>query len=230
MEKNYYLVLDVETANSFQCPLVYDLGFAVVDRNGKIYHAESFIVSDIFYQEAEKMKTAYYAKKIPLYLEGIANKLFNVVTFTEAKNRIAEVIKEWKIKEAGAYNMGFDSRALGTTQKYLSKSSIIQFLPEGIKIFCIWHMACQVLCTQKGFVKFCLDNNFISKAGNIKTSAEVVYRYLIKDEQFIESHTGLADVLIEVQIMAKCFAQHKKMSRNVNRACWRIPQKKREVK
>ena len=64
----------------------------------------------------------------------------------------------------------------------------------------------------------------------LKRSAEVVYRYLIKDEQFIESHTGLADVLIEVQIMAKCFAQHKKMSRNVNRACWRIPQKKREVK
>ena len=36
MGKDYYLVLDVETANSTNDPLVYDLGFAVCDRKGKI--------------------------------------------------------------------------------------------------------------------------------------------------------------------------------------------------
>ena len=31
MKKKKFLVLDVETANDVNCPLVYDLGFAVCD-------------------------------------------------------------------------------------------------------------------------------------------------------------------------------------------------------
>ena len=42
----------------------------------------------------------------------------------------------------------------------------------------------------------------------------------------IEQHTGLQDVLIESKIMAECFRKHKKMEKNINRLCWRIPQKK----
>ena len=55
---------------------------------------------------------------------------------------------------------------------------------------------------------------------------EAVYAYMTKNADFDESHTGLADVLIETEIMAKCFAQHKKMDKSINRSCWRIPQKK----
>ena len=61
---------------------------------------------------------------------------------------------------------------------------------------------------------------------NIKTSAETVFAYMTKNEKYEECHTGLQDVLIETQIMAKCFAQHKKMNKKINRLCWRIPQSK----
>ena len=43
-----------------------------------------------------------------------------------------------------------------------------------------------------------------------------------KDGSF-KSLMCLEDVLIEVQIMAWCFKQKKKMSRKINRVCWRIP-------
>jgi hypothetical protein len=88
-------------------------------------------------------------------------------------------------------------------------------------------MACQVICTQKRYRKFCEANGFVKPSGNLHTNAEAVYAYMTKDATFDESHTGLADVLIEVQIMAKCFAQHKKMDKSINKSCWRIPQKKR---
>ena len=226
MGKDYYLVLDVETANSTNDPLVYDLGFAVCDRKGNIYEAESYVVSDIFYKETELMQTAYYHEKLPKYYEGIKEKAFKVINFYTAKKRIADLIEKYNIKAVCAYNASFDTKALNTTQRYLTNSKYRYFLPYGTEVYCIWHMACQVICTQKRYIKFCLDNGFVSESGNIKTSAEAVFAYMTKNEKYEECHTGLQDVLIETQIMAKCFAQHKKMNKKINRLCWRIPQSK----
>lgn len=224
--KKYYLVLDVETANSTEDALVYDLGYVVCDKKGNIYEADSFIVSDIFYKEAELMQSAYYAKKIPMYIEGIKSRAFNVVTFYEARAKLLEAMRRYKVEAVCAYNANFDYTALNTTQRWLTKSKYRFFLPYGTKVYCIWHMACQLICTQKAYIKFCLENGFVSSSGNIKTNAETVYAYMTKDCAYEENHTGLEDVLIETKILAKCFAQHKKVEKNINRFCWRIPQAK----
>ena len=224
MNKKYFLVLDVETANSTEDALVYDVGFVICDRKGEIFDCDSFIVSDIFRDEAELMKTAYYATKIPQYLKGLEEKAFRMVTFFEARKRILEAMKKWNVEAVCAYNAHFDTTALNTTQRWLTKSKYRYFLPYGTKIWCIWHMACQLICTQRNYVRFCLENGYFSKSGNIQTSAEVVYRYMTKDSDFDESHTGLQDVLIETKIFAKCYAQHKKFDKAINRFCWRIPQ------
>lgn len=224
--KKYYLVLDVETANSTDDALVYDLGYVVCDKKGNIYEADSFIVSDIFFEEANLMQSAYYAKKIPTYLEGIKNRAFNVVTFKQAREKLLNAIKSYKVEAVCAYNANFDYTALNTTQRWLTKSKYRYFLPYGTKVYCIWHMACQLICTQKAYIKFCLENGFVSPSGNIKTSAETVYAYMTDNVDYDENHTGLEDVLIETKILAKCFAQHKKVKKNINRFCWRIPQAK----
>lgn len=229
--KKYYLVLDVETANSTDGALVYDLGYAVCDKKGNIYEADSFIVSDIFYKEAELMQSAYYAKKIPMYLEGIKSRAFNVVTFYEARERLLAAMRAYNVEAVCAYNANFDYTALNTTQRWLTKSKYRFFLPYGTRVYCIWHMACQLICTQKAYIKFCLENGFVSPSGNIKTNAETVYAYMTDNNAYEENHTGLEDVLIETKILAKCFAQHKKVEKNINRFCWRIPQAKaKEIK
>lgn len=224
--KKYYLVLDVETANSTEDALVYDLGYVVCDKKGNIYEADSFIVSDIFFEESDLMQSAYYAKKIPTYLEGIKNRAFNVVTFKQAREQLLNAMKKYKVEAVCAYNANFDYTALNTTQRWLTKSKYRYFLPYGTKVYCIWHMACQLICTQKAYIKFCLENGFVSKSGNIKTNAETVYAYMTNDVDYDENHTGLEDVLIETKILAKCFSQHKRVEKNINRFCWRIPQAK----
>ena len=230
-KKQYFLVVDVETANMINDPLVYDLGFCITDRNGKIYAHESFIVSDVFHKEAELMTSAYYANKIPLYYAGIKDKAFKVVTFYEARRKLLDTMKEWNVSEVYAYNARFDSSALNKTQRWLTKSKYRWFFPYGTKIYDIWHMACQVICTQCRYIKFCMANNFITEKGHIKTSAETVYAYLQKDPNFCEAHTGLEDVLIETQILAHCFRQHKKIDKKILWNCWQIPQKKfQEIK
>lgn len=226
-KRHYFLAVDVETANSTEDALVYDFGYAVCDRQGNIYESGSYIVSDIFYGEADLMTSAYYAAKIPQYIEGITSKMHTVVSFRRLRFLVADIFKRYPIEAVCAYNAHFDYSALNTTERYLTSSRYRYFFPYGTQVYCIWHMACQVLCTQKRYRKFCEEHDLASPSGNIKTSAETVYAYLTKNADFDESHTGLEDVKIEVEILAKCFAQHKKMDKRINRSCWRIPQKRK---
>lgn len=227
-KREKFLVLDVETANGLDDPLVYDIGFAVTDRYGNIYEKHSFTIYEIFVLEKEMMKTSYYAKKIPLYQKDINNKKSRLVKFSTARKIIIDTMKKHDITKVGAYNANFDRNALNTTMRFLTKSKYRYFFPFGVEFFCIWHMACQVLYTQTRFIKFCIENNFISETGNIQTSAEIGQRYITKNIDFVEEHRGLDDVLIEVQIMAKCYKQHKKMDKNINRLCWKIPQERKK--
>jgi hypothetical protein len=38
-----------------------------------------------------------------------------------------------------------------------------------------------------------------------------LFRYISQNNDFVESHTGLEDVMIEKEIMAYCFRKHKAM-------------------
>ena len=226
--KEMYLVIDTETANTIEQPLPYDIGYAICDRYGNIVIERSFIVAEIFLDHKEMMKSAYFAEKIPYYWEDIKNGTREIKSIFNIRKQIKADMKEWNVKKVGAYNMGFDRRALNNVIRYCSKSLIRWFFPFGAEYFCIWHMACQVVLNSTSYIKFALQNGFVSEKDNILTSAEVCYRFLTKQVDFIESHTGLEDVHIEVEIMAKCFSTHKKMDKKINSACWRLPQKKRK--
>ena len=88
-------------------------------------------------------------------------------------------------------------------------------------------MACDVLLNSNTYRRFCDNNGFKSECGNYKTSAEVAYNYIMNKTDFIESHTGLEDVMIEIDIMAKCYKRKKKMTTVINPACWMRVQRKR---
>ena len=79
--KNYGIMLDTETANTIQDGdkldmsnvLPYDFGWAVIDSKGNVYETYSFVNRDIFCYERDLMQSAYYADKIPRYIEDIKN-------------------------------------------------------------------------------------------------------------------------------------------------------------
>lgn len=218
-----YLVIDVETANSLGDPLVYDVGYAVADRNGNIYFQESFIIYDIFRLEQDMMRSCYYCNKIPQYVERLKNGQTKSISFLSLQKRIHRIMEHFNITTVCAYNCHFDRMALNTTLRYLTKSRKRWFFPYGTEFNCIWHMACQMIYKQRKFATWALDNDYISRAGNIQTNAEVGTQYLNDDTDFTEQHMGLDDVLIECAIMAMCYKKHKKMDKSINRLCWKIP-------
>lgn len=227
-QKEMFLVIDTETCNTIQQPLPYDVGYAICDRFGNIAIERSFVVAETFLDMKDTMKSAYFADKIPQYWEDIKNGTREIKSIWKIRKQVHEDMKKYNVKKVGAYNMGFDKRALNNVLRYTTKSFCRWFFPFGTEYFCIWSMACQTLLNTTSFIKFALQNGFESEAGNIQTSAEVCYRWLKNEVEFAESHTGLEDVRIEVEIMARCFATHKKMDKSINSSCWRLPQRKRK--
>ena len=224
-KKEMFLVIDTETCNTVEQPLPYDIGYAICDRMGNIEIERSFVVAETFLDMKDTMKSAYFAEKIPQYWEDIKNGIREIKSIYKIRKQVAEDMKTYGVKKVGAYNMGFDKRALNNVMRYTTKSFCRWFFPFGTEFFCIWHLATQTLLQQKTFFKMAEKNNWFSEKGNLLTNAEVTYNYIKKMSDFKEEHKGLEDVRIEVEIMAHCFRQHKKMNTNINTSCWRLVQK-----
>lgn len=224
--KKYIIILDVETTNNQigvkgapNDGLVYDLGFTVADKQGNVYAKRSFAIKEIF-DWKELMDTAYYKNKLPKYYEKIRKGEMKKVSIWEARKSIKSAMEYFNITEVYAFNANFDYTTLNNTVRYLSGSACRWFFKYGTKICDIWHIACQTLGLQKTFQW----ENVRNANGNLITNAERMYAYLSQDFDFEEEHTGLADALIETQILARCFKTHKSIDKSINRACWRICQ------
>lgn len=227
MQKEYFLVLDTETTNTISQPLPYDIGYAICDRQGNIVLSRSFVIAEMFIEQKDLMQSAYYAEKIPQYNKEIKSGKRQLKSFYTIRRQIREDMQNYNVSKVGAYNMGFDKRALNNDTRYITKSFLRWFFPYGTEFFCIWHMACTSILNRPSYINFAIENGFVSEAGNIQTSAECAYRYITKNPDFVESHTGLEDVIIEVAIMAYCYRQHKPFDNSINSACWQKVQRAR---
>lgn len=216
---SYKIVIDTET-----CPVdrdfdgvtpenmwVYDLGYAVVDKRGNVYETFSFVNADIFLNEKELMKSSYYANKIPMYWEDIKAGKRILTSFYNIRKQLLASIEEYKVTEIFAHNMRFDYGTLNVTQRWLTKSKYRYFFPYGMEICDTLKMARDILGKMPTYRRFCKENGLMTKNNQPQYKAETIYKFITKDLDFVESHTGLEDVLIEKEILAYCYKQHKKM-------------------
>lgn len=200
-----FIVLDTETTNSLDDPLTYDIGFAVIDEKGKVYESHSFVIAEIFLDK-ELMKSAYFAEKIPQYWKDIKDGKRKLAKLLTVKKILAKVMKDNHTNIVIAHNARFDYRSLATTQRFLTSSKYRYFLPYGTEVYCTLKMARQALKNNIEYDNFCYNNGYLTKRGCKRYTAEILYRFLTGQNDFIESHTGLEDVLIEKEIFSFCFA------------------------
>ena len=204
MEK--YIMLDTETTNSLDDPICYDVGFAVVDKEGSIYETHSFVVAEVFLNE-ELMASAYFIEKVPQYWEDIKNGTRKLAKFNTIRKVLAETMKKYNTNIVIAHNARFDYRSTAKTQRYLTKSKYRYFLPYGTEVWDTLKMAREVLKNDVDYDNFCYNNNYVTKRGCKRFTAEILYRFFTGDNDFVESHTGLEDVTIEKVIFAECMAR-----------------------
>jgi hypothetical protein len=220
---HYIVMLDTETCNTreengkldMSSVLVYDIGWQIIDKRGKVYEQKSYINSDIFYHESELMKSAYYAKKIPQYLQDIAEGKRQVATYYEIRKDLHETMARYETNTMCAHNSRFDYNSTNITQRWLTKSKYRYFLPYGTEVWDTMKMASDVVAHTPTYIAFCQEHGYMTKhkTPRPQVTAEVLYRYITGNTDFIESHTGLEDVDIERQILAYCFRKHKAMAK-----------------
>lgn len=132
--RKYYMVLDCETAtlpfaNKYEegsrknvaiaRPLIYDLGWTIIDRNGKVYARKNYLITETFFVPAV-FDTAYYKAKRPLYMEKLAKGEIIQATWNEAVHELIEDMEA--VESVGAYNAMFDyKKAIPFTDLYISK-------------------------------------------------------------------------------------------------------------
>ena len=133
--RKYYMILDCETATlpcvskyeteeerknvAIAKPLIYDLGWKIVDRNGRVYNEENFLITEIF-SVPSVFDTAYYAEKRPLYLEKLREGTISLVNWETAMTAFIADLE--MVESVGAYNSMFDfKKAIPFTELYISK-------------------------------------------------------------------------------------------------------------
>lgn len=144
--------------------------------------------------------TAYNAtfdfKKAIPFTERYIKALYSA-NYQEWENRQKELCKKIMRGEETAKN-----------EQFLEPLFILR--NEEFPMFDLWGLACDRLLNNERYKDFCLQNQLLSPSGMyFSTSAENTFRYLIKDSDFIESHTALSDAEIETQILIKILKRGK---------------------
>lgn len=208
--RKYYLILDCETATlpysknfsgkaqkdiAIAKPLIYDLGWQVIDRTGKVYSRKSYLISEIF-SIPSIFNTAYYASKRPIYLERLERKEIILTDWNTAINALVWDMRQ--VQGVGAYNSMFDfKKAIPFTESYIKalyssnfyswekaqeiscdniakgiintngnfEKDIFRFRNEIYPLFDVWGLSCQHILNNDNYRKMCYNNNWITPSG-----------------------------------------------------------------
>ena len=201
------MMIDTETTNDIDCPIVYDVGYQLFSLEEGVLLERSFVNADVFLDK-DLMSTAFFADKIPTYWEEIKSGQRSLKRWFNIKRQIAEDCALFDVKYVCAHNAMFDNRALNTTQRYQTTSKFRYFLPYGLTWLDTLKMSRTILKENDSYGEFCFNNDYVTKNGQRRYTAEIIYRWLSGENEFIESHTGLEDVKIERKIFEYCLSQN----------------------
>lgn len=207
-----FIVLDVE---GYSTARPYNIGYIIADKYGTIYVKRSFaltaciwenIVSMIASRQAEEMTKANVEEILKDVEKPRISRKYKITSIDSFKKRFKKDVEKFKVKRLFAYNVNFDK---GSLRRLFGEKDFQTLNLEYCDI--ISGIVQTRLITEK-YIRYCIDNGYITEKGNIQTKAEVVYRYLTNSPDFTEEHTGLSDCLIEYEILLTAFNAHKKIN------------------
>ena len=206
--QNNILIIDTETTGDFTSPLIYDIGWVVLDKELNITVQREYLVQEVF-NNTFLMDSAYYASKKGMYEDRVRRYDIQVKPLQHIIKVLLKDMRQTKV--FSAYNVAFDYKAISSTIKLVA-SQLTDKWYKAInrkELLCIMKLAADTLLNSEDYIEVALTKGWFTAKGNLKSSAEVAYRYLTKDYDFIEKHTALADVLIEKDILKHCLRNYK---------------------
>jgi len=204
-KKNIYCVFDTETIGVDK-KWVYDLGMVITAKTGRQLYKKRWIIEEII-NIPNIEEIAFYGEKIRTFY-----KKEQAVKFALAREEFRDIMEYFKVNVITAYNLKFDMSAIKQTLAYTKIGN--KFLNNPVDYFDLWNASCNSIFQQSLFKKIAEQQNWLTEKGNFITTAEIAYRYITGNYNFIESHTALEDAVIESKILQDVCRQKKGYQKN----------------
>lgn len=235
----FLMVLDTEFIRVEEGCIVYDIGYVVTNRiTGEVICKRGFVITDtinLFKAQVHCNKYRYKNAFLPCYYKKNKRYYKSNIDYTRAsfKEAITDIIKTmevFKIDFFGAYNCYVDINALIDTSNYFNvsipfKKSVISEIPKRTNknvyveydAFDIYKPSATMLLKRADYIQFATEAGFINDKNNVKTGAEAVFAYLIKDKKHKERHNGLSDAMEEAFIVHWLITQNVQFEKKVSK-------------
>lgn len=238
MKEKRFLVTDTESTGLGSKAFVFDIGYVISNRRGKIFCERNFLVTEILTNPRIMLGALYNkewrammgGKLFHYYIPAINSGVLCLTKWRDVLAVLREDILTYEVDVFVAYNLPFDLGAMNKTHRLITEKNL-NF--SRLDLLCLWEFACITVCrtrlyhdTARALGK---DAGWITPANNVRTTAEKVYAFLSGEHGFIESHTALHDAQIETEILHRLLARKTPIPYNVvGYMPWRKAQKRRE--
>lgn len=211
-KERYLMFIDTETIgtiNMKESVLPFEIGMKIYDtEKQKVVKEKSYIVRK-FFNNKYVMQSSFSATKYPEYIEKVANdKRYKLLSVNEISIDLAKIKEKYNIKVMVAHNGNFDKTAIARLfEDFGVKNPIAKIdLLDTMEIS-------KVITYSRDYANYCIANKdklndikesrFITNSGRVRTTAQAIYCYISNNADFIEAHTGLEDIDIEIEIFKK---------------------------
>lgn len=229
IKKHNCIIIDTETINGFEFPIVHDIAYRVVDKDYNVKAEYRALVEEFHrYGHDMLMSSNFYVGKDTLYQRAIAEGTVDIKPYGQIIADMLADIKRYKVTCICAYNLNFDRNAILKTAKFFNIDCKNELYKTWDKMseLCIWNLACKTILNTADYKAFAQNNEGIKKdSGNYRTDAEICYRYITQNTEYSEEHTALQDVIDETYILKHITDNVKGRAiygRDTN--CWRAVQ------
>lgn len=217
--KKTYMILDTETASTAKIP--FDIAYTIIDRAGNVVEQKNYLVAELFYSPLGQhllMHDDFSKNKMQDYVELLKADA-QTLNFAAIREQMRATVEKFNCTVI-AYNAKFDFECL---TNFAQSFGFADFFTPETPVWDLWNIALHIICDSAKYVDFCKGHDYMSDKGNLKSSAEVVYRFLTQDTDFVEAHTALSDTEIEAAIFKACLKRHAKLETDFVKQVFRHP-------
>lgn len=191
-------IFDTETT-SVEKPFCYNIGYVIYDLDNGIPLLKKNFVCEQVWHNPMLFTTAYYADKRDFYISEMRKRTAIMNKYGYICQEMIRDFKNFEISMAFAYNSSFDERVFSFNCDWFKCNNPF----DNVEVKDIRGFAHRFLVDDE-FKVFCEQNQYFSESGNYSSTAEVMYRYITKNIDFVEAHTALDDSEIESEILLAC--------------------------
>ena len=218
MKEKRFMVCDTESTGLGSKAFVFDFGYVISNRKGKIFCERNFLIREIL-TDPRVMLGALYNKEwrammggklFSVYIPALNNDTMHLTNWRDALQVMRDDINTFGVDVFSAYNLPFDLGAMQKTHNRIVEKNL-DF--SNLDLLCLWEFASITVLRTRLYHDTCarlnnpLTHDWISAANNVRTTAEKTYAFLSGDDDFVESHTALHDAQIETEILHRLLAR-----------------------